>query len=155
MKQQLVKLFEAIIWVAFALFVIAGIALGAALGGGHRGPSPHGLFFGFLGGVTVGAVVTGFCMTLLSINEHLAAIRNALGGTAAEPASRSGSASRPAESRRDPGYHYMDANNQAQGPVPLDSLRDKVDRGEISPQTWVARPGDKEWTSLKTLLGPS
>lgn len=151
MKHQLVKLFEVIVWIAFAVIVLAGMGLGAAMSAGFRGPTAGGIFLGFLGGVTVGAIVTGFCMTLLSINDHLLAIRQAMGGEAAlpKPATHKPAAkpARPDESR----FHYLDTNNQSQGPVTLKWLNDALARGELTGETWVAKAGDKEWKPLRSL----
>lgn len=155
MKQQIIKLFEVIVWIAFVLIVIAGIGVGAAMSSGYNGPTLAGVFFGMLGGVTAGAIVTGFCMTLLSINEHLSAIRQAVGGEAVapQPAVRSG-ALKPmpsGESR----YHYLDAGNQPQGPVTLAWLREALGRGELAADVRIAQTGDKSWRPLQSVLDAS
>ena len=45
-------------------------------------------------------------------------------------------------------YYYLDAQNQAQGPLPGRQLVDMVNAGTIPPETKVVAAGEQQWRSL-------
>lgn len=78
MKQMIVTLLEAFLWLVLIGFVVFGWF---ALGGWGYMLGIHGeaaQFIGALVGFLLGVVATGMIFTLVSINEHLAAIRKQL-----------------------------------------------------------------------------
>jgi hypothetical protein len=135
-------LFKFALYLGFIASIIAGIAIGGAAFGGYRGFSGGGAMLGLVSGAIAGILAAGYGLTLLSINDHLQAIRIALGGQAAEPPPRIIEAH----------YYYLDASKIAQGPLALTALRTKLERGELAADTRVAKSGDKEWVELSQML---
>lgn len=77
MKAHVIRKFEELLSLIFALLVIACIVIGVALGAGFGGVGLlGGLLFGAAIGYLVGICVTGVLYILLSINDHLAVIRS-------------------------------------------------------------------------------
>lgn len=135
-------LFKFALYLGFVAFLITGIVVGGAAFGGYGGFSVLGAAIGLLLGALAGILSAGYGLTLLSINDHLQAVRAALDVPAPElPA-------RVSEAR----FYYVDANNAAQGPLALSALRAQLERGELAAGTRVAKAGDRVWVELSQLL---
>ena len=135
-------LFKFALYLGFVVCLITGIAIGGSAFGGYSGFSVFGAMIGLLLGAIIGILSAGYGLTLLSINDHLQAVRAALGAPAVEPPARA------SEAR----FYYLDANNTAQGPVTLGALRAQLERGELAADTRTAKAGDRVWVELSQLL---
>ena len=135
-------LFKFALYLGFVVCLIAGIAIGGSAFSGYQGFSVFGAMVGLLFGAIIGILSAGYGLTLLSINDHLQAVRAALGAPAVEPPARA------SEAR----FYYLDANNTAQGPVTLGALRAQLERGELAADTRTAKAGDRVWVELSQLL---
>ena len=130
------------LYLGFAAFLIAGIVIGGKAFGGYGGFSGGGAMAGLVFGAIVGILSAGYGLTLLSINDHLQAIRTASGAQAPELPARA------PEAR----FYYVGADKTAQGPLALSALRAKLERGELTADTRVAKAGDKVWVELAQML---
>jgi hypothetical protein len=135
-------LFKFALYLGFVALLIAGIAIGGAAFAGYRGFSVPGAMIGLLLGAIAGILSAGYGLTLLSINDHLQAIRAASGAQAPELPARA------PETR----FYYVGADKTAQGPLALSALRAKLERGELAADTRVAKAGDKVWVELAQML---
>ena len=52
-------------------------------------------------------------------------------------------------------YYYLDASNEAQGPVSKDELSNLTSVGVLNESSLVAKVGDSEWVALSTVIDVS
>lgn len=75
-RTAVILVLEVVLWVALLLAVVIGGLMGYFSAG--RRNAEFGAMLGLLAGGVTGVLITGFGMTLISINAHLAGIRDAL-----------------------------------------------------------------------------